>query len=126
MPESARLEKRRRQNIAQQKKSDGRRNDKECDVPQSGVQPSSDRFHPAGIAYRTRHRRQLCGRNGHAEQTHRERVQELGVCQTGHRARRQQTRQQRIDVGADLNHTTADKYRHKIFQYRANVFGSCI
>ncbi len=70
---------------------------------------------------RARHRRQFGRRNRHPEQAHRQRVEHLRVRQARHRAGREQAREQRVDVGADLHDAAAHEHRHEIAHHRAHI-----
>ena len=59
----------------------------------------------------------------HAEETDRQRVEQLRVGQSGDGAGRQQAGEQRVDVGADLHDAAADEHRHEIADDGPHVLG---
>ena len=63
------------------------------------------------VAERAREHRQLGRRDRHAEEAHRQRVEDLRVAERRDRAERQQAREQLVDVRADLQHAAAHEGR---------------
>ena len=100
----------------------GRGHHEEGDATESGVEPGAevgaDLF---GAPPRPRHRRELRGRNGHAEEADGHQVNGLGISDGRHRARGQQCGQQRIDESAHLDDATTHEGGHKVGQDGADV-----
>ena len=108
--------------VAEKQEGSGRGHHEIGDLLQSARQALAQCLRDLLVsAERARHGGQLGGRDGHAEQAHRQRIDGLRIGERGDRSGRQKTGEQGIDIGADLHHAARNKHRAEVAQHRSNV-----
>ena len=108
--------------VAQGEEGHGRGHDEEGDLAQSGVKTGAQTGGDFSVgAQGARHGGELGGGYGHAEQAHGQGVNGLRVGQRGDRSGAEQTGDQLIHPGADLDYAAADEYGREVAHHVAHV-----